>query len=52
VSVAPNYHLRELEHDGLVELVEERRKRGFVERRVRSTARWREHALDAVSARS
>jgi DNA-binding transcriptional ArsR family regulator len=34
-----NYHLRELERAGLVELVEERRRRGLVERRVRATAR-------------
>jgi predicted ArsR family transcriptional regulator len=31
-----NYHLRELEREGLVELAEERRRRGFVERRLRS----------------
>jgi len=36
-----NYHLRELERAGLVEVVEHRRRRGFVERRVRSTARDR-----------
>ncbi len=35
-----NYHLRELEREGLVELVEERRKGNCVERVVRATARW------------
>ena len=34
-----SYHLRQLEHDGLVELVEERRKGNCVERWVRATAR-------------
>lgn len=34
-----NYHLRELERQGLVELVEERRKGNCVERMVRATAR-------------
>jgi len=34
-----NYHLRELEKAGLLELVEERRRRGCVERVVRATAR-------------
>jgi DNA-binding transcriptional ArsR family regulator len=34
-----NYHLRELERAGLVELVEERRKGNCVERMVRATAR-------------
>lgn len=34
-----NYHLRELEHLGLVTLVEERPKRGFVERVVQASAR-------------
>jgi len=34
-----NYHLRELERVGLVELVEERRKGNCVERIVRATAR-------------
>jgi DNA-binding transcriptional ArsR family regulator len=34
-----NYHLRELERDGLVELVEERRKGNCTERLVRATAR-------------
>jgi DNA-binding transcriptional ArsR family regulator len=33
-----NYHLRELERAGLVELAEERRRRGFVERRLRAIA--------------
>jgi DNA-binding transcriptional ArsR family regulator len=34
-----NYHVRELERAGLVELVEERRRRGFIERVVRARAR-------------
>jgi len=34
-----NYHLRELEREGLIELVEERRKGNCVERRMRATAR-------------
>jgi len=34
-----NYHLRVLEHEGLVELVEERKKGNCVERVVRATAR-------------
>jgi DNA-binding transcriptional ArsR family regulator len=34
-----NYHVRELERAGLVELVEERRRRGFTERVVRARAR-------------
>lgn len=34
-----NYHLRELEREGFVELVEERRKGNCVERIVRATAR-------------
>lgn len=34
-----NYHLRELERAGLVELAEERQRRGCVERCVRVTAR-------------
>lgn len=34
-----NYHLRELEKDGLVELVEERRRGNCVERIVKATAR-------------
>ncbi|MFC9971182.1 helix-turn-helix domain-containing protein [Spirillospora sp. NPDC127200] len=31
-----NYHLHELERLGLVELVDERRRRGFIERRMRA----------------
>jgi DNA-binding transcriptional ArsR family regulator len=34
-----NYHLRELERAGLVELVDQRRRRGLTERRLRATAR-------------
>jgi DNA-binding transcriptional ArsR family regulator len=34
-----NYHLRTLEHHGLVELVEERRKGNVTERMMRATAR-------------
>jgi DNA-binding transcriptional ArsR family regulator len=34
-----NYHLRELEREGFLELAEERRRRGCVERRLRPTAR-------------
>ena len=34
-----NYHLRTLEREGLVELVEERQRRGCVERRLRNSAR-------------
>jgi DNA-binding transcriptional ArsR family regulator len=34
-----NYHLRELERAGLLELVEQRRRRGLTERRLRTTAR-------------
>ncbi len=33
-----NYHVRELERSGLIELVEERPRRGFTERVVRATA--------------
>jgi len=33
-----SYHLRQLEEAGLVELVEERRRRGFVERILQATA--------------
>jgi DNA-binding transcriptional ArsR family regulator len=33
-----NYHLRELERHGLVELVEERRKGNMIERMLRATA--------------
>ena len=36
-----NYHLRALEREGLVEPVDARRRRGFVERRVRAVARDR-----------
>jgi DNA-binding transcriptional ArsR family regulator len=36
-----NYHLRVLEREGLVELVDERRRRGFVERRLQAVARDR-----------
>ena len=36
-----NYHVRVLERDGLVELVDERPRRGFVERRLRAVARDR-----------
>jgi DNA-binding transcriptional ArsR family regulator len=35
-----NYHLRELEKEGLLELVEERRKGNCLERVVRATARY------------
>jgi DNA-binding transcriptional ArsR family regulator len=35
-----NYHLRALERDGLVELVEERRKGNCVERMLRATAQF------------
>ncbi len=35
-----NYHLRELEKAGLVELVEERQRRGFIERILRARRRW------------
>jgi DNA-binding transcriptional ArsR family regulator len=34
-----NYHLRQLEHEGLVEMVEERKKRNCTERLVRAVAR-------------
>ena len=34
-----NYHLRELEREGFVELAEKRQRRGCVERRLRPTAR-------------
>jgi DNA-binding transcriptional ArsR family regulator len=34
-----NYHVRELERAGFIELVEERRRRGVIERRMRATAR-------------
>src|SRR5262245_27524655 len=36
-----NYHLRELERSGVVEFVDERRCRGFVERRLRAVDRDR-----------
>ena len=36
-----NYHLRALERDGLVKLVDQRRRRGFVERRLQAVARDR-----------
>ena len=36
-----NYHLRALERDGLVELVDQRRRRGFVARRLQAVARDR-----------
>ncbi|HEX2443216.1 MAG TPA: helix-turn-helix domain-containing protein [Vicinamibacterales bacterium] len=45
-----NYHLRELEHEGLVELVEERRKGNCVERVVRATARAFVISPDALGA--
>src|SRR5215510_5530713 len=34
-----NYHLRELEREGFLELVEERQRRGCVERRLQVTSR-------------
>ena len=48
-----NYHVRVLEEDGLIELVDERRKRGFVERRLRAVARDRFSSayLHAVATR-
>jgi DNA-binding transcriptional ArsR family regulator len=45
-----NYHLRELERGGLVELVEERRKGNCVERVVRATARAFVISPDAIGA--
>jgi DNA-binding transcriptional ArsR family regulator len=36
-----NYHLRVLEREGIAEPVDERRRRGFVERRLRAVARDR-----------
>src|SRR5262249_55626337 len=45
-----NYHLRELEREGLVELVEERRKGNCVERVVRATARSFVISPDALGA--
>ena len=49
-----NYHLRALERDGLVELVDERQRRGFVERRLRAIARDRFSSayLAAAAART
>jgi DNA-binding transcriptional ArsR family regulator len=43
-----NYHLRELEREGLVELVEEHRKGNCVERVVRATARAFVISPDAI----
>jgi DNA-binding transcriptional ArsR family regulator len=45
-----NYHLRELEREGLVELVEEHRKGNCVERVVRATARAFVISPDAIGA--
>ncbi|MGO1052249.1 ArsR/SmtB family transcription factor [Crossiella sp. CA198] len=45
-----NYHLRELEKHGLVELVEERRKGNFTERVLRATAASYVISPDALSA--
>jgi len=45
-----NYHLRELEREGLLELVEERRKGNCVERVVRATARAFVISPDALGA--
>ncbi|HEX3425698.1 MAG TPA: helix-turn-helix domain-containing protein [Acidimicrobiales bacterium] len=45
-----NYHLRELERDGLVELVEERRKGNMTERLLQSTARSYVISPDALAA--
>jgi DNA-binding transcriptional ArsR family regulator len=50
-----NYHVRELERAGLVELVEERRRRGFTERVVQvaeTQDRFAADALLALSARA
>ncbi|MFB4313765.1 ArsR/SmtB family transcription factor [Actinomadura sp. 21ATH] len=47
-----NYHLRELERLGLVELVDERRRRGFVERRVRAVDRDRHSSAYLYTAAS
>jgi DNA-binding transcriptional ArsR family regulator len=47
-----NYHVRELERAGLVELVEERRRRGFTERVVRVAERQDRFAADALLALS
>jgi DNA-binding transcriptional ArsR family regulator len=45
-----NYHVRELERAGLVELVEERRRRGFTERVVRVAETQDRFAADALLA--
>jgi DNA-binding transcriptional ArsR family regulator len=45
-----NYHVRELERAGLVELVEERRRRGFTERVVRVVEAQDRFAADALLA--
>jgi len=45
-----NYHLRALEDHGLVELVEERPRRGFTERVVQATARSYVVGPDAIGA--
>lgn len=45
-----NYHLRELERAGCIELVEERRKRGCTERLMRATARAFILSPEAVGA--
>ena len=45
-----NYHVRELERAGLVELVEERRRRGFTERVVRVAEAQDRFAADALLA--
>jgi DNA-binding transcriptional ArsR family regulator len=49
-----NYHLRALEREGQVELVDERRRRGFVERRLKAVARDRFSSayLAAAAART
>jgi DNA-binding transcriptional ArsR family regulator len=47
-----NYHVRELERAGLVELVEERRRRGFTERVVQVAERQDRFAADALLALS
>jgi DNA-binding transcriptional ArsR family regulator len=44
-----NYHLRELEREGLVELVEERKKGNCVERIVKATARSYVVGADAIA---
>jgi DNA-binding transcriptional ArsR family regulator len=45
-----NYHLRELERLGLAELVDQRQRRGFVERRLRAAARDRFSSAYLLSA--